>query len=252
MPPRPRMIAPVGKSGPGMSSSRRSKSSPDCRSAPGRRRSPRPGCAAVCWSPCRPRCRRRRSPAGSGTGPAGRSAPDRTRRSSAGNRPCPCRCRSAGHQRPGQGAPRCSASPPADRRPSSRSCPGRRSAPGAWRSPGPCAPTRRRWRPGHADGTCPSRRRRCVRTCAAAGHIRSRPRASRRGSGDAPASGRRARRAALAPRSRSWRNRGRSAASPPRSGRPLRGGAGWKPKLNCPAGERTLKHRPVARRASSV
>ena len=158
----------------------------------------------------------------------------------------------AGHQRPGQGAPRCSASPPADRRPSSRSCPGRRSAPGAWRSPGPCAPTRRRWRPGHADGTCPSRRRRCVRSCAAAGHIRSRPRASRRGSGDAPASGRRARRAALAPRSRSWRNRGRSAASPPRSGRSLRGGAGWKPKLNCPAGERTLKHRPVARRASSV
>ena len=45
-----------------------------------------------------------------------------------------------------RGAPRCSASPPADRRPSSRNCPGRRSAAGAWRNPAPCAPWRRRSR----------------------------------------------------------------------------------------------------------
>ena len=100
---------------------------------------------------------------------------------------------------------------------------------GASRSPGPCAPARRRSRPGRAGGTCPSRRRRCARSCAAAGRGRSRPRAWRRGCADAPASGRRARPAARAPRSRSWRNRGRSAASPPRSARPRRDGAGWKP-----------------------
>ena len=41
----------------------------------------------------------------------------------------------------------------------------------------------------------------------------SRSRASSRGCGDAPASSRRAHRAARAPRSRSWRNRGRSASS---------------------------------------
>ena len=65
-----------------------------------------------------------------------------------------------------------------------------------------------------AGDTCPSRRRRCGRTCGRAASNRSRLPSWRRGCAVAPASGRRARRAARAPRSRSWRNRGRSGASP--------------------------------------
>ena len=52
-------------------------------------------------------------------------------------------------------APRCSAWPPACRRPSSRSCPGRRGAAATWRSPAPCAPARRRSPRRRAGGTCP-------------------------------------------------------------------------------------------------
>ena len=111
-------------------------------------------------------------------------------------------------------APRCSAWPPADRRPSSRNCPARRSAAGAWRSPAPCAPWRRRSPCRRAGDTCPSRRRRCARTCGTAASNRSRLPSWRRGCAAAPASARRAHRAARAPRSRSWRNRGRSASSP--------------------------------------
>ncbi len=46
--------------------------------------------------------------------------------------------------RPWRAGTRCSARPPADRRRRSRSCPGRRPAAGAWRNPAPCAPARRR------------------------------------------------------------------------------------------------------------
>ena len=53
----------------------RRSSAPDCRSARSRHRSARRDCAAGCWSPCRRRCRPRRWPAGSGTPPAGPSAP---------------------------------------------------------------------------------------------------------------------------------------------------------------------------------
>ena len=56
----------------------------------------------------------------------------------------------------GAAAPRCSASPPAGRRRPSRSCPARRSAAGAWRSPAPCGRARRRSTGRRADGTCPS------------------------------------------------------------------------------------------------
>ena len=122
-----------------------------------------------------------------------------------------------GQQRLGgaaRAAPRCSAWPPADRRPSSRNCPARRSAAGAWRSPAPCAPWRRRSPCRRAGDTCPSRRRRCGRTCGRGASSRSRLPSWRRGCGAAPASSRRARRAARATRSRSWRNRGRSGASP--------------------------------------
>ena len=114
----------------------------------------------------------------------------------AGSRRCPCRGRRAANARPWRGAPRCSAWPPADRRRPSRNCPARRSAAGAWRSPAPCAPARRRSTGRRADGTCRSRRRRCAPTCGTACSSRSRSRSSRRGCGGAPASGRRARRAA--------------------------------------------------------
>ena len=78
-----------------------------------------------------------------------------SRRSSAGNRPCPCRDRRAAPRPPWRAAPRCSASPPADRRPSSRNCPGRRSAARAWKNPAPCAPARRRSTGRRAGDTYP-------------------------------------------------------------------------------------------------
>ena len=59
----------------------------------------------------------------------------------------------------GRAATRCSASPPADRRRSSRNCPARRSAARAATNPAPCAPARRRSRRRRADGIYPSRRR---------------------------------------------------------------------------------------------
>ena len=90
------------------------------------------------------------------------------------------------------------------------------------RSPGPCGPWRRRWRCRRAGDTCPSPRRRCAPTCGAAGRSRSRSRAWRRGCAAAPASARRARPAAPGSRSRSSRNRGTSASSPPRSARSRR------------------------------
>ena len=101
---------------------------------------------------------------------------------------------------------------PYRRRPS-RNCPARRSAARAWRNPAPCGPSRRRPTGRRADDIYRSRRRRCAPTCDTACSIRSRSRTSRRECGDAPASGRRAHPAARAPRSRSWRNRGRSVSS---------------------------------------
>ena len=83
-----------------------------------------------------------------------------SRRSCRGTRPCSCRGRRAARARPWPAGTRCSAPPPADRRRPSRNCPGRRSAAGAWRSPAPCAPGRRRSRGCRAGGTCPSPRRR--------------------------------------------------------------------------------------------
>ncbi len=59
---------------------------------------------------------------------------------------------------------RCSAWPPRYRRRHCRSCPARRSAGSGSRSPAPVAPGHRRSRRRRADGTCPSRRRRCART----------------------------------------------------------------------------------------
>ena len=71
MPPRPTMKPPVGKSGPGIESDEvaaacrcasrtpllRARRSACSRSARCSRRSPRAGCAAARWSPCRRRCR---------------------------------------------------------------------------------------------------------------------------------------------------------------------------------------------------
>ena len=73
-----------------------------------------------------------------------RPAPAACRRSSRGNRPCPCRDRRAACRPPWPAGIPCSAPPPADRRRPSRSCPGRRPAAGAWRNPAPCAPAHRR------------------------------------------------------------------------------------------------------------
>ena len=118
------------------------------------------------------------------------------------------------HRRLGRAGTRCSAWPPADRRRPSRNCPARRSAAGAWRNPAPCAPARRRSPGRRAGDICPSRRRPRAPTsrisCRACGPARS----SNRGCAGAPASGRRARRAARATRSRSWRNRDSCASSP--------------------------------------
>ena len=108
---------------------------------------------------------------------------------------------------------RCSASPPADRRRPSRSCPGRRPAGSASRTAAPCARWRRRPTRRRAGGICRSRRRRRARTSCRPCSSRCRARASRTARGGAPASGRRARRAAPVPRSRSWRNRDRTCAS---------------------------------------
>ena len=88
--------------------------------------------------------------------------------------------------------------PPADRRRPSRNCPARRSAAGASRSPAPCARARRRSPGRRAGGTCPSRRRRRGPTSGTACPACSRSRTSSRGCAGAPASGRRARRAARA------------------------------------------------------
>ena len=82
--------------------------------------------------------------------------------------------RRAARSRPWPAAPRCSASPPADRDPSTRNCPGRRSAARASTSPAPCAPSRRRSSCRRADGIYPSRRRRGGRTCDRAGRRDSR------------------------------------------------------------------------------
>ncbi len=75
------------------------------------------------------------------------------------------------------------------------------------------APARRRSPGRHADGTCPSPRRPRRPTCDRACSSPCPFRAWRRECGGAPASARRAHRAARATRSRSWRNRRRSAAS---------------------------------------
>ncbi len=91
----------------------------------------------------------------------------------------------------------------------------------AWRSPAPCAPSRHRSRHRRADGSCPSLRRRCAPTCGRRGSSRSPHPSWHRGCGGAPASSRRAHRAARAKRSRSSRNRGRSVSSPLRSRRAL-------------------------------
>ena len=98
-------------------------------------------------------------------------------------------------------APRCTGTPPPGRRRPSRSSPGRRPADSAARSPAPCGPARRRPRCRRAGGTCRARRRRPSRDFLY-GRARApaRARSSRRGCGGAPASVRRARRAARATR----------------------------------------------------
>ena len=103
--------------------------------------------------------------------------------------------------------------PPADRRRPSRNCPGRRSAARAWRNPAPCAPSRRRSTGRRADDIYRSRRRRRAPTSRTSCPACVPARTSSTGCAGAPASGRRAHPAAHAPRSRSWRNRGRSASS---------------------------------------
>ena len=101
-----------------------------------------------------------------------------------------------------------------NRRRPSRNCPARRSACSASRNPAPCAPGRHRWPYRRADDICRARRRRCARISRKAGSRRYWLRAWQTACGDAPASGHRARRAARGPRSRSWRSRDRSGASP--------------------------------------
>ena len=128
-----------------------------------------------------------RSPAGSGSAPAAPPALSRCRRSSAGNRPCPCRCRRAVPSPAWPAGIRCSAWPRADRRRPNRNFPARRSAAGAWRNPAPCAPARRRSPGRRAEGICPSRRRPRAPTSRISCRACARSRAWNRGCADAPA-----------------------------------------------------------------
>ena len=151
------------------------------------RRSARRGCAAGCWWPCRRRCRWSRWRAGWGTGPAGRPAPARSRRSWRRGRRSPRRCRAAAPWPGATGATRCTASPRAGRRRRSRSCRARRSARSGSRSPGPCGPARRRSPSRRAGGTSSSRRRPRRRTCGTARWGAGPSRPSSTGCGGAPA-----------------------------------------------------------------
>ena len=100
-----------------------------------------------------------------------------------------------------------------------RSCPARPRAGSAWRRAARAGRACRRSTGRRAGGRSPSRRRRCARTSCTGGSAACRPRASRRGRGDARASGRRGRPAGRATRSRSSRSRGSSSASPVSSSR---------------------------------
>ena len=79
------------------------------------------------------------------------------------------RARAASPRRASRGAPPCSASRPADRRRSSRSCPGRRRADTAARTAAPCGRACRRSTRRRAGDGCPSRSRRCSRSSRTAG-----------------------------------------------------------------------------------
>ena len=165
------MMPPVGKSGPGTSSTSFSMVALGCLMRCSSRRAQLVRrCAAGCWSPCRRRCPPSRWRAGSGRRPAARPAPRARRRRWGGSRPCPRRCRRAGPWRRWSGGSRCSAWPRRYRRRCCRSCPARRPAGSARRSPARGAPARRRSPGRRAGGTCRSRRRRRARTsCSRAG-----------------------------------------------------------------------------------
>ena len=132
-----------------------------------------PGCAAGCWSPCRPRCPS--EPLISRFGIcAGRTVGSLLLAVVVGDEVDGLLV-DVGQQLGGDALPggtRCSAWPRRCRRRPSRSCPGRRSAGSAGRSPAPCAPACRRSRCRRAGGTCRSRRRRCARTSRTAGSRR--------------------------------------------------------------------------------
>ena len=85
--------------GPASSRAGRRACSPDCAPRGPARRRARAGCAAGCWWPCRRRCPRSRSPAGSGSASAAPPAPRRCRRSSARSRPSRGRCPAASPRR---------------------------------------------------------------------------------------------------------------------------------------------------------
>ncbi len=91
-----------------------------------------------------------------------------------GNRPSLCRCLPAACRRCATGAPRCTASPPADRRPPNRSCPAHPSAGSAWKTAAPCGPTHRTPACRRAGDTYPGLRRRSWRTFES-GRLKCRP-----------------------------------------------------------------------------
>ena len=143
-------------------------------------------------------------------------ARSRSRRSSERSRRFPCRCRRAARAQPWPCAPRCSAWPPGGRRRRSRSCPGRRRASPASRTAAPCARARRTPRSRRGGGTCRWCRPPPGPTSCRAGSSRCPALASHGARAGGPASGRLGHPGAPCPRSRSWRNRGRTASSPPR------------------------------------
>ncbi len=127
------------------------------------------------------------------TRPAVPPAPATGRRSWRGNRPHPRRCRRAAAGRPRSCALRCNDRRLRYRRRYCRNCPGRRSADNARKNPARAAPARRKSPGRHADGNCPSRRRRSWRTSSASRRDRGGAAACHRGCAGVPASIRRAR-----------------------------------------------------------
>ena len=128
---------------------------PGSRATTARPQRPHGGCAAECWSPCRPRYRPNRSPAGSGSGRAEPSALACDRRSCPGSRRSLLRCRAPSRARASPSWSRCSGARPPPCCRETRSCPDHRRAGSAATTAARDARGRRRSASHRAGGTDP-------------------------------------------------------------------------------------------------